>query len=80
MTKTIYSQRRKFLSARLIEARETAQLTQIQVAESGIISQTELSKIENGQRRVEFLLLLDLAELYSKPIEFFIPPKEKNYG
>lgn len=76
MAKTIYSKRRNFLSARLIEARENAKLTQSQVAESGIVSQTELSKIENGQRRVEFLLLLDLAELYSQPIEFFIPPKE----
>jgi transcriptional regulator with XRE-family HTH domain len=76
MAKTIYSERRNFLSARLIEAREKAKLTQTQVAESGVISQTELSKIENGQRRVEFLLLLDLAELYSQPIEFFTPPKE----
>jgi transcriptional regulator with XRE-family HTH domain len=76
MAKTIYSQRHKFLSARLIEAREIAGLTQMQVAESGIISQTELSKIENGQRRVEFLLLLDLAELYAQPIGFFAPPKE----
>ncbi|TAE73824.1 MAG: XRE family transcriptional regulator [Bacteroidetes bacterium] len=76
MAKTIYSKRRNFLSARLIEARETTGLTQAQVAESGIISQTELSKIENGQRRVEFLLLLDLAELYSQKIEFFVPPKE----
>jgi len=73
MAKTIYSERRKFLSARLVEARERAKLTQVQVAETGIISQTELSKIENGQRRVEFLLLLDLAQLYSQPIEYFIP-------
>ncbi|SFF16647.1 helix-turn-helix domain-containing protein [Thermoflexibacter ruber] len=76
MAKTIYSKRRNFLSARLIQARETAGLTQTQFAEAGIISQTELSKIENGQRRVEFLLLLDLAELYAQPIEFFIPPQE----
>ncbi len=76
MAKTIYSKRRSFLSACLIEAREKAKLTQAQVAESGVISQTELSKIENGQRRVEFLLLLDLAELYSQPIEFFVPPNE----
>ncbi len=76
MTKTIYSKRSKFLCTRLIEARESAGLTQVQVAETGIISQTELSKIENGQRRVEFLLLLDLAQLYSQQVEFFIPPKE----
>ena len=73
MSKTIYSQTRDFLSAHLTQAREEAGLTQLQVAETNLISQSELSKIENGQRRVEFLVLLDLANLYSKPIEFFIP-------
>ena len=75
MAKTIYSKRREFLSAQLVKARENAGLTQVQVAQSNIISQTELSKIENGQRKVEFLLLLDLAVLYSKPITFFTPSK-----
>ena len=74
MSKTIYSQNRDFLSQRLIKAREESGLTQSQVAETNLISQSELSKIENGQRRVEFLVLLDLATLYSKPIEYFIPP------
>lgn len=76
MAKTIYSKRRHFLSARLVEAREAAGFTQTQVANTGVISQTELSKIENGQRRVEFLLLLDLAELYAQSIEFFVPPNQ----
>lgn len=75
MPKSIYSQKRDFLSAQLIQAREEAGLTQFQVAETNLISQSELSKIENGQRRIEFLVLLDLAKLYSKPIEFFIPPE-----
>jgi transcriptional regulator with XRE-family HTH domain len=72
--KTIYSKKRKFLSLRLIEARENAGLTQSQVASTKLISQSELSKIENGQRRIEFLVLLILAELYKKEITFFIPP------
>jgi transcriptional regulator with XRE-family HTH domain len=72
--KTIYSKKRKFLSLRLIEARENAGLTQSQVANTKLISQSELSKIENGQRRIEFLVLLTLAELYKKEITFFIPP------
>ncbi len=75
MSKTIYSQNRKFLSTRLIQAREEAGLTQFQVAETEIVSQSELSKIENGQRRIEFLVLLNLAKLYAKSIEFFIPPE-----
>lgn len=76
MGKTIYSDRRKFLSAKLIEAREKAGFTQKEVSDTGLISQSELSKIETGQRRVEFLILLDLATFYSVPIDFFIPLKK----
>lgn len=75
MSKSIYSKKRDFLSNRLIQAREEAKFTQLDVAETNLISQSELSKIENGQRRVEFLVLLDLARLYSKPIKYFIPPE-----
>lgn len=75
MSKHIYTDHRSELSARLIEARETANLTQKQVADSGVISQSELSKIENGQRKVEFLTLLELAELYERDVAFFIPIK-----
>lgn len=78
MAKTIYSKQRNALSAKLIKAREDAGMTQLQVSGTAIISQSELSKIENGQRRVEFLVLLDLAKLYSKPIEFFIPTTDFN--
>ncbi len=75
MSKHIYTDNRSELSARFIEARETANLTQKQVADSGVLSQSELSKIENGQRKVEFLTLLELAELYERDVAFFIPSK-----
>jgi transcriptional regulator with XRE-family HTH domain len=73
MGKSDYSKNRKLLSQKLIDARERAELTQKQVAATGIVSQTELSKIENGQRKVEFLLLIELAKLYKKDISFFKP-------
>ena len=73
MAKTIYSKRQKFLCGQLVKAREEAGLTQLQVAAKGVVSQSEISKIENGQRRVEFLILLDLAKLYGKEIPFFTP-------
>ena len=73
MSKSDYSKNRKLLSQKLIDAREHAGLTQKQVAATGIISQTELSKIENGQRKVEFLLLIELAKLYKKDVSFFKP-------
>ena len=71
-----YNKKRRFLSSRLIEAREKAGLSQKQVSESRIISQSELSKIENGSRRLDFLILLELAKLYNQPIIFFIPDYE----
>ena len=76
MKKTIYTQRRNRLSEQMINAREEAGLSQQQVAQTQIVSQSELSKLETGQRRVEFLLLLDLAKLYAKNIDFFIPNEE----
>ena len=76
MAKTIYTKRRNMLSQKLVEAREAANLTQQQVGKTGLISQSELSKIENGQRKVEFLILIDLAELYQQGIEFFVPKND----
>ena len=79
MAKVSYTQDRRLLCALLVEAREAAKLTQKQVAETGILSQSEISKIENGQRKVEYVVLLKLAELYGKDISFFIPKKKKTY-
>lgn len=72
MNEQEYTKKRRLLSAKLIEAREKAGFTQKQVAETKIISQSELSKLENGSRKIEFLFLLELAELYGQSITFFI--------
>lgn len=76
MNRNDYSKKRRYLSSKLIEARENTGLSQKQVADSKIVSQSELSKIENGARRVDFLILLELAKLYNQPITFFIPDNE----
>lgn len=73
MTKTIYTEPHQEVCGLLVRAREEAGLRQVDVAEKTGILQTELSKIENGQRRVEFITLLRLANLYQKSVEFFIP-------
>ncbi|MFR9165114.1 MAG: helix-turn-helix domain-containing protein [Dysgonomonas sp.] len=68
MTKQEYEKKRRLLSAKLVDAREKAGLTQKQVADTKIITQSELSKLENSSRRVDFILLLELANLYNQPI------------
>jgi len=73
MNRNDYNKKRRYLSYKLIEAREKAGLSQKQVSENKIVSQTELSKIENGARRVDFLILIELAKIYNQPITFFIP-------
>lgn len=78
MNKQEYIKKRRLLSAKLVEAREKAGLTQKQVAETKIIAQSELSKLENGSRKVDFIFLIELARLYNQPIAFFVPePKVK---
>lgn len=73
MNKQEYIKKRRLLSAKLVEAREKAGLTQKQVAETKIIAQSELSKLENGVRRVDFILLVELAAFYKQPVDFFVP-------
>lgn len=72
MNEQEYIKRRRLLSAKLIVAREKAGLTQKQVADNKVISQSELSKLENGSRKIEFLFVLELAKLYGQPISFFV--------
>ncbi len=76
MKRNDYSKKRRFISSKLIEAREQAGLSQKQVSESKIVSQSELSKIENGARRIDFLILIELAKFYNQPILYFIPENE----
>lgn len=76
MNRNDYSKKRRFLSSKLIEAREKAGLSQKQVADSKVVSQSELSKIENSARRVDFLILIEMAKYYNQPISFFIPNYE----
>ena len=78
MNKQEYIKKRRLLSAKLVEAREKAGLTQKQVAETKIIVQSELSKLENGARKVDFLLLIELAKLYNQSITFFIPETKQD--
>ena len=53
---------------RLKQARLDAALTQAEVAKLLARPQSFVSKSESGERRVDFVELLQLAKLYKKPI------------
>ncbi len=63
---------RRFLG-RLREARQRAELTQVEAARRLGKPQYFVSKCESGERRVDFIELLALADLYEVDTSFFLP-------
>jgi transcriptional regulator with XRE-family HTH domain len=61
--------------------REELNLSQIQLAQELKISQSELSKIENGQvQKVDFLLMVKVLIFFEKDISFFVDEDLKIKG
>ena len=57
---------------RLINARQDAGLNQREVSQKLGFSHSFLSKCETGERRIDVMELLQLAELYGKSPDFFL--------
>lgn len=72
MDKTIYSEGHKALVKKLIEAREARKLRQEDVAKLLGRTQSYISKIEAGQRRIDLIQLKEFAKIYKKNLDFFI--------
>lgn len=72
MNKAIYSKDHKFLVEQLKKARTEAGLDQIKAAETLGKTQSYISKIESGQRRIDVVQLKEFARVYKKPLEYFI--------
>lgn len=70
---SIYSARYRRLLSQLKQARLEAGLTQVQVAAALGQPQSFVSKCESGERRVDVVELERFAELYGKPLSFFLP-------
>lgn len=60
------------LLLRLRQARTAAGLSQVRVAAALKVDQKYVSRVETGERRIDPLELLELAELYKKPLTFFL--------
>ena len=72
MTKAIYSKDHKFIVEQLKKARQEAGLDQAEVAKLLDKTQSHVSKVEAGQRRIDIVALKEFAKLYKKPLDFFI--------
>lgn len=59
------------LASKLYQARNEAGVKQIDLQNEGIISQSHLSKIENGEINISAIMLKRLANRYKKPLEYF---------
>jgi len=71
MPKTIYSKDHKYLVERLKQARLDAGLDQIKTAKLLGKTQSYISKVESGQRRIDVVALKELARIYRKSINYF---------
>ena len=72
MEKAIYSKDHKQAIEQLKKARFEAGLEQDEVAKLLGKSQSYVSKIETGQRRIDIIQLKEFAKIYKKSLDFFI--------
>jgi len=72
MNKSIFSGAHKIVVRKLCNARKANNFSQSRVASNLGTTQSYLSKIEAGQRRVDVILLKKLAQIYKKPIDYFL--------
>ncbi len=72
MATTIYSKEHRTLVERLKKARKEAGLNQEEVAKLLGVTQSYVSKIESGQRRIDIVQLRRFAKVYKKKIEYFL--------
>jgi len=56
---------------RLVQARKDAGLTQVEVANKLGKAHSFISKCELGERRVDFVELQQLAQIYGKDLKYF---------
>jgi len=72
MGKVIFTKDHKLIIEKLKQARNDAKLSQYQVAKKMDRTQSYVSKIESGQRRVDVIQLKEFAKIYKKDIGYFL--------
>lgn len=72
MTKAIFSKDHKYMVGQLKKARLAASLDQAEVAKLLGKTQSHVSKVEAGQRRIDIVALKEYARIYKKPVDYFL--------
>lgn len=72
MIKAIFSKDHLYTVEQLKKARHEAGLSQVEVVKLLGKTQSHLSKIEAGQRRLDIGQLKEFAKIYKKDLSFFI--------
>jgi len=72
MSKSVYSKEYKQIIEKLKKARIEFGLKQEEVAIKLKKPQSYVSKIENGERRVDAAELKELAKIYKKEVSYFV--------
>jgi len=69
---SIYTNEHLLIVNRLKDARRDAGFEQVQVAEILGKTQSFISKIESGQRKIDVMQLKEFAKVYKKPLDYFL--------
>ena len=72
MNKIIYSKDHRYTVEQLKKARQEAGLEQAEVAKLLGKTQSYVSKIEAGQRRIDIIALKEFADVYKKSVDYFL--------
>ena len=72
MTKVIFSKDHKYTVEQLKKARQEAGLDQAEVAKLLGKTQSHVSKLEAGQRRIDIAQLKEFGKIYKKSLDYFI--------
>jgi transcriptional regulator with XRE-family HTH domain len=72
MDKTIFTESHRQLVSQLVKARKYAKLRQVDAAKKLGRTQSYISKIEAGQRRIDTVQLKEFCRIYKKNLYFFL--------
>lgn len=76
---SVYDGKHRNLIEKLKQARIEANLSQEELASKLSKTQSYISKLENGQIKVDAILLAELSQLYGKSVNYFLEEKNESH-